>query len=95
MSFTGFYLEKLKSEYAPPGAKELMDQLDILIDGAFIESLAINNPSSPVSSTNQRIHIFNPKLQDNMTWSSNQTEVHIFKDGSRIVTGYRGWVENS
>lgn len=95
MSFTGFYLEKLKSEYAPPGAKELMDQLDILIDGAFIESLAINNPSSPVSSTNQRIHILNPKLQDNMTWSSNQTEVHIFKDGSRIVTGYRGWVENS
>ena len=95
MSFTGFSLEKLQSEYAPTGSKELIDQLDILIDGEFVESLAINDPSSPVSSTNQRVHIFSPKLQDNITWSSNQTEVHIFKDGSRIITGYRGWLEKS
>ncbi|MDJ0618119.1 MAG: 4Fe-4S single cluster domain-containing protein [Calothrix sp. MO_192.B10] len=93
MSFTGFTLERLQSEYAPAGAQELIDQLDILIDGAFVESLAINDPTSPVSSSNQRVHIFNPAFQDKITWASDQTEIHIFKDGSRIVTGYRGWME--
>ena len=93
MSFTGFTLERLQSEYAPAGAQELIDQLDILIDGPFVESLAINDPTSVVSSTNQRVRIFNPAFQDQISWASDQTEIHIFKDGSRIVTGYRGWME--
>ena len=93
MSFTGFTLERLQSEYAPVGAQELIDQLDILIDGAFVESLAINDPTSPVSSSNQRVLVLNPEFQDKITWASDQTEIHIFKDGSRIVTGYRGWME--
>jgi anaerobic ribonucleoside-triphosphate reductase activating protein len=93
MSFTGFTLEKLQSEYAPPGAQVLLEQLDILIDGAFVESLAINSPNSLVSSSNQRVHIFNPAFKDQMSWASDQIEVHILKDGSRIVTGYRGWLE--
>ncbi len=93
MSFTGFTLERLQSEYAPAGAQELIDQLDILIDGPFVESLAINDPTSPVSSSNQRVRVFNPAFQDKITWASDQTEIHIFKDGSRIVTGYRGWME--
>ncbi len=90
MSFTGFTLEKLQSEYAPAGAQDLLAQLDILIDGAYIESLAINSPDSPVSSRNQRVHVFNPQLKDRITWASDQTEVHIFKDGSRIITGFWG-----
>ncbi len=93
MSFTGFTLERLQSEYAPAGAQELIDQLDILIDGPFVESLAINDPTSPVSSSNQRVRVFNPAFQDKITWASDQTEIHIFKYGSRIVTGYRGWME--
>lgn len=90
MSFSGFTLEQLQSEYAPAGSQELLDQLDILIDGPYIESLALNSPNSPVSSSNQRVHIFNPALQDNISWASDQIEIHIFKDGSRLVTGYRG-----
>ncbi|MBD2604147.1 radical SAM protein [Scytonema hofmannii FACHB-248] len=96
MSFTGFTLEKLQSESAPTGAEELIKQLDILIDGAFVESKAINSPNSPVSSTNQRVHVFNPALQDQISWASDQIEIHVLKDGSRIITGYRGsWVEES
>lgn len=95
MSFTGFTLEQLQSQSAPAGAQALLEQLDILIDGAYIQSLAINSPNSPVSSSNQRIHIFNPALQDQITWASDQIEVHIFKDGSRIITGYRGHLELS
>lgn len=90
MSFTGFTLEQLQDEYAPAGAQELLEQLDILIDGPYIESLAIHSPDSPVSSRNQRIHVLNPAFKDRITWASDQMEIHILKDGSRIITGYRG-----
>ena len=90
MSFTGFTLEKLQSDYAPAGARDLLAQLDILVDGAYLQSLAINSPDSPVSSSNQRVHVFNPALKDRITWASDQTEVHVLKDGSRIITGYLG-----
>lgn len=90
MSFSGFRLEELQSEYGPAGSKELLEQLDILIDGPYVESLALNSPDSPVSSSNQRVHVFNPAFRDRITWASDQIEVHVFKDGSRLVTGYRG-----
>jgi anaerobic ribonucleoside-triphosphate reductase activating protein len=93
MSFSGFTLEQLQSDYAPIGAKDLLDELDILIDGAYVESLAINSPDSPVSSSNQRVHVFNPALKDQINWASDQIEVHIFQDGSRLITGYRGGLE--
>ncbi|XGV98259.1 MAG: 4Fe-4S single cluster domain-containing protein [Leptolyngbya sp. BL-A-14] len=90
MSFTGFTLEQLQAEYAPAGAQELLEQLDILIDGPYIESLAIHSPDSPISSRNQRVHCLNPVFKDRITWASDQMEIHILKDGGRIVTGYRG-----
>mgnify|MGYP002777182051 CR=1 FL=1 len=90
MSFTGFTLEELQSDYGPAGARELLAELDILIDGPYIESLAINSPDSPVSSRNQRVHVLNPEFRDRLTWASDQLEIHILKDGSRIITGYRG-----
>ena len=93
MSFTGFTLKQLQSESAPPGSQALLEQLDILIDGPFVESLAINSPDSPVSSRNQKVHVFNPAFADKITWASDQIEVHILKDGNRIVTGYQGWLE--
>jgi anaerobic ribonucleoside-triphosphate reductase activating protein len=96
MSFTGFTLAELQSDNAPPGAQELLAQLDLLIDGPYVESLAIHSPDSPVSSRNQRVHIFNPALQDQITWASDQIEIHIQKDGSRIITGFREyWCEDS
>ena len=93
MSFTGFTLQQLQSNSAPPGAKELLAELDILIDGPFVKSLAVNSPDSPVSSSNQNVNIFNPEFADKITWASDQIEVHILKDGNRIVTGYQGLLE--
>ncbi|WP_414566383.1 MULTISPECIES: 4Fe-4S single cluster domain-containing protein [unclassified Anabaena] len=90
MSFTGFTLKQLQSKSAPPDSQALLAQLDILIDGPYVESLAINSPNSPVSSSNQQVNVFNPDLADQITWASDQIEVHIFKDGSRLVTGYQG-----
>ncbi|MBD2690979.1 4Fe-4S single cluster domain-containing protein [Anabaena catenula] len=93
MSFTGFTLKQLQSESAPPGSQELLAELDILIDGPFIQSQAINSPTSPVASRNQQVHIFNPEFKDQISWASDQIEVHVLKDGDRIVTGYQGWLE--
>jgi anaerobic ribonucleoside-triphosphate reductase activating protein len=93
MSFTGFTLKQLQSESAPPDSQTLLEQLDILIDGPFVESLAINSPNSPVSSSNQRVRVLNPAFADHITWASDQIEIHILKDGSRIVTGYQGGLE--
>ncbi|MEO3703648.1 4Fe-4S single cluster domain-containing protein [Trichormus azollae] len=93
MAFTGFTLKQLQSESAPPGSQELLEQLDILIDGPFVESEAINSPLSPVSSRNQQVHVFNPEFKDQISWASDQIEVHVLKDGDRIVTGYQGWLE--
>jgi anaerobic ribonucleoside-triphosphate reductase activating protein len=90
MSFSGFTLAELQSATAPPGAQTLLSTLDILVDGPFVESQAVHTPDSPVASWNQQIHIFNPYLQDQITWASDQVEIHILKDGSRIVTGYQG-----
>lgn len=90
MSFSGFTLKELQGENAPPGAEDLLAQLDILIDGPYVESLAINSPNSPVSSKNQKVHVFNPIFKDKITWASDQMEIHILKDGSRIFTGFRG-----
>ncbi|WP_448563768.1 4Fe-4S single cluster domain-containing protein [Trichothermofontia sp.] len=92
MSFTGFTLEQLRSPQAPPGAQELLDELDILVDGPYLQAKAIHSPDSLVSSSNQRVHIFNPALENRQSWASDQVEIHILKDGTRIVTGYHGQV---
>ncbi|KGF72329.1 ribonucleoside-triphosphate reductase [Neosynechococcus sphagnicola sy1] len=90
LSFTGFTLEQLQSDQSPAGVQDLLAQLDLLIDGAYVQSLAIHSPESLVSSSNQRVHVFNPAFKDRLTWASDQMEIHILKDGSRIVTGYQG-----
>lgn len=90
MSFSGFTLEQLRSPKAPPGAEELLEQLDILVDSPYVESQAIHSPNSPVSSRNQRVHVFNPALADQIHWASDQIEIHVLKDGTRIITGYQG-----
>jgi anaerobic ribonucleoside-triphosphate reductase activating protein len=90
MSFTGFTLEQLRSQFAPAGAQDLLAELDLLIDGAYVESLAIHSPDSLVSSSNQRVHVFNPDFYDRLTWASDQIEIHILKNGDRIITGFQG-----
>ena len=90
MSFSGFTLRELQSKKAPEGAEKLLSQLDILIDGPFVETLAIHSPNSLVSSTNQRVRVFNPALKNQLNWASDRLEIHVLKDGSRIFTGYWG-----
>ncbi len=91
MSFSGFTLQELQSPQAPAGAADLLKELDLLVDGPYLPSQAINEANSLVSSRNQRVRVFNPSLEKQLDWASDQIEVHILKDGSRIITGYRGY----
>jgi anaerobic ribonucleoside-triphosphate reductase activating protein len=93
MSFSGFTLKELQSDKAPEGSQELLDQLDILVDGPFVKSLAIHSTESLVSSRNQQVHIFNPALQNELSWASDEIEIHVLKDGSYIITGYQGQMD--
>lgn len=93
MSFSGFTLDELRSPKAPPGSQELLAELDILIDGPYLENQAIHSPESPVSSRNQKVRIFNPEFEDKITWASDQIEIHVLKDGTRIITGFRGQMD--
>jgi anaerobic ribonucleoside-triphosphate reductase activating protein len=90
MAFSGFRLQELQSVQAPPAAAELLGELDVLVDGPFLESQAIHDPHSLVSSRNQQVHCFNSTLQDRMQWASDQMEIHILPDGTRLFTGYWG-----
>jgi anaerobic ribonucleoside-triphosphate reductase activating protein len=36
------------------------------------------------------VHILNPAFCDRISWASDQVEIHILQDGSRIFTGYQG-----
>ncbi|MDR9401958.1 MAG: 4Fe-4S single cluster domain-containing protein [Halothece sp. Uz-M2-17] len=91
MSFSGFTLQELQSPQAPAGSADLLKELDILVDGPYLPSQAINEANSLVSSRNQRVRVFNPTLENQLDWASDQIEVHILKDGTRIITGYRGY----
>jgi anaerobic ribonucleoside-triphosphate reductase activating protein len=95
MSFSGFTLAQLQSASAPPGSRALLNQLDLLVDGPFIESLAVQSPDSPISSSNQRVRVLNPDFTGELNWASDQIEVHVFANGNRLITGYRGQMETS
>ena len=95
MSFSGFTLAELQSDRAPQGSQALLEQLDILVDGPFVEPLAINAADSRVSSRNQQVRALNPAFRQRLDWASDQMEIHVLKDGSRIVTGYRGQLQGA
>ncbi len=63
MAFTGFTLEQLHDSYGPAGAEDLLQELDLLVAGPYIESLAVQSPNALVYSSNQQVHVFNPQPQ--------------------------------
>lgn len=56
IAFTGFKIEALKS----PEAKSLLSELDVLIDGTFVEHL--KTPKGLRGSSNQGIHFLTDRL---------------------------------
>lgn len=67
LAWSGYTLEYLTGSKAPPGAIELIANLDILIDGPFRQDLTSLNTTLR-GSTNQRIHFLTDRYgQDDLT----------------------------
>lgn len=61
--YTGFVLEELRRrEASDQGIQRLLEMTDILIDGPYVQALDDGAPY--IGSSNQRLHIFNPALED-------------------------------
>ena len=84
LCFTGGKLEELREN---PVNKKLLDNIDLLIDGEFIEELT--DYSRPwCGSSNQRYHFLTDRYnEDIFTKYKNKVEVNISKNGQIFMNG--------
>jgi len=59
--YTGFTLEQLRAHPPGPGVEDLLNEIDVLIDGPYIEEL--NDQQGLRGSANQRIHYLTDRLR--------------------------------
>jgi anaerobic ribonucleoside-triphosphate reductase activating protein len=60
--FTGFRLERLRSRPPSPGVDDLLDEVDVLIDGPYLPEL--NDGRGLRGSANQRVHFLTGRLRE-------------------------------
>jgi anaerobic ribonucleoside-triphosphate reductase activating protein len=87
MSYTGYSLEELVAT-RDPGCQRLLQHLDILVDGAFIE--ARRGDLLWRGSDNQRIHLLTSRhayLADTVEAPSVGVELHVRGDGTMFWAG--------
>lgn len=83
--FTGFQVEQLLKTPPGPGVPELMDLIDVLIDGPYIERL--NNNRGLRGSQNQRVHRLTSRLNEyDFENSPRAAEVQL-QDGQVMMVG--------
>jgi anaerobic ribonucleoside-triphosphate reductase activating protein len=77
MVFTGFTLEKLKSDPPNPGVPDFLNFIDVLVDGIYIEKL--NDGRGLRGSSNQRFHYLTPRMKGNH-FSSQPRNIELYFD---------------
>jgi anaerobic ribonucleoside-triphosphate reductase activating protein len=83
--FTGFPRSQLEKTPPGPGVKELLDQLDVLIDGPYVARL--NDNYGLRGSTNQKIHFLTRRLsQFDFETQPRKAEIHLL-DGQALLVG--------
>lgn len=83
--FTGFQIEQLHKNPPGPGVSELMDQVDVLIDGPYIERL--NNNRGLRGSQNQRVVHLTNRLRDfDFETGQRVAELHL-QEGQAMLVG--------
>lgn len=86
LCFTGYTLEELR-EAGPAGSEELLDVVDVLIDGPYLrEERDFSRPL--VGSRNQRFHFLTNRYDKHAFQKAhNRVEVRMSRDGSIEVNG--------
>ena len=83
--YTGFTLEELRAGESP-GVEEFLSEVDVLIDGRYVESL--NDNRGWRGSSNQRIHFLSGIYRDREDAFINRrrdTEIVLFEDHYLVV----------
>lgn len=83
--FTGFQRNFLVDTPPGPGVRDLLDQVDVLIDGPYVNRL--NDNRGLRGSRNQRIHYLTSRLADHdLETQPRRAEVHI-QHGQAMLVG--------
>ncbi len=83
--FTGFRLETLEKTPPVPGVRDLLDQVDVLIDGPYIERM--NDNHGLRGSLNQRIHYLTGRLSGiDLEKEARKAEIKV-QDGQVMLVG--------
>lgn len=83
--FTGFVREPLEANPPVPGVWDLLEQVDVLIDGPYIQRM--NDNTGLRGSRNQRVHYLTNRLTHyDLTRAPRQAEVQI-SDGHALLVG--------
>lgn len=89
--FTGHTIEQIKKANRSDW-NALLDQIDLLIDGEFVQELRTNEPYR--GSANQRLHFLSGRITPDTLKNVNQTyELTLSLDGALTATGFPELVE--
>ena len=85
ISFSGFRLETLRNSPPNPGVPELLEMLDVVIDGPYIRKY--DDGVGLRGSSNQRIHHLTHRLDDfDFDSAPRRVEIHVL-DGQALMVG--------
>lgn len=76
--FSGYRLDELRDNSAPDGAAELLQEVDVLIDGRYVA--ALDDDQGLRGSSNQRIHHLTDALHDyrfDFEHGQRSAEIHL------------------
>ncbi len=83
--FSGYVYEDLLKSPQETGIPDLLAQIDMLIDGPYVENL--NMSTTFAGSSNQRLlTLSNRKVPNGNSWEYRKLEMHI-RDGSILTVG--------
>ena len=85
MAFSGYRLEELRADHAPPGAAELLTQLDLLVDGRYDPKLP--GRQAWRGSRNQRLWVLGRPFRAARP-AHLLSELHINPDGQVLLSGF-------
>lgn len=91
--YSGFTYEELTGEGAPDAADDFLREIDLLIDGRYVEALKNPDPKAHIwrGSANQRLIWLKPDfLRSERQFDENVTEIHVLPNGTVIFTGFGG-----
>lgn len=85
LSWSGYARNALEGPRAPQGSRELLAELDVLIDGPFLTRAATD--LLPLrGSSNQRLHLLTPRYAAG-DFATSRLEARIDGDDSLVVSG--------